>query len=389
LVKELVAEMADRRADRAMLDYTQQSVVMRQLVDGVWHNGRTMDRESGDVMLAVMKVLANLDMSDRRKKQSGKFAAKYNNLSYVVPVVSQGVKTGERVIVDLMGGQRASYKTYESLGMRKKIAEQWADQMARDRGLVIISGLPEGGITTTTDVTIMETDRLLLDFVAIEEEKHREREMENIEVTTYSAEKGETPATVLPALIRKYPNAYICRDFVDADSAKLLLAEISDEERLVVTTVQAKDAPETLLRMLQKQVPQREFAKHVTAVLCVRLIRKLCESCKVAYEPTPELAKKLGLPEGKVEALYRTPKPEEVEKPCKVCGGLGYIGRTGVFELLVVDDQVRQVLLKDPKLDSMRKAAKAAGMRTFQEEGVLLIAKGVTSLAELQRVLKQ
>jgi type II secretory ATPase GspE/PulE/Tfp pilus assembly ATPase PilB-like protein len=95
------------------------------------------------------------------------------------------------------------------------------------------------------------------------------------------------------------------------------------------------------------------------------------------------------LPEGKVEALYRTPKPEEVEKPCKVCGGLGYIGRTGVFELLVVDDQVRQVLLKDPKLDSMRKAAKAAGMRTFQEEGVLLIAKGVTSLAELQRVLKQ
>jgi type II secretory ATPase GspE/PulE/Tfp pilus assembly ATPase PilB-like protein len=127
----------------------------------------------------------------------------------------------------------------------------------------------------------------------------------------------------------------------------------------------------------------------VTAVLCVRLIRKLCEGCKVAYEPTPDLAKKLGLPEGKVEALYRTPKPEEIEKPCKTCGGLGYIGRTGVFELLVVDDQVRQALLKEPKVEIVRKAAKAAGMRSFQEEGVLLIAKGVTSLAELQRVLKQ
>ncbi len=388
LVKELVAEMADRRSDRTMLDYTQQTVMTRQLIDGVWHNGRTTDRESGDVMLAVMKVLSNLDMTDRRKKQAGKFGAKYKNHSYVLPVVSQGVKTGERVIIDLMGGQRASYKTYDDLGMRKKLADQWAEQLVRDKGLLIISGLPEGGITTTTDVSIMETDRLLRDFVAIEEEKHRERELENIEVTTYSAEKGETPTTILPALIRRYPNVYVCRDFVEAEAAKLLIGEIN-EDRLVITTIQAKDATETLLRMLQKGVPQREFAKHVSAVLCVRLIRKLCETCKVAYEPTPELSKKLGLPEGKVEALYRTPKPEEIEKPCVTCGGLGYIGRTAVFELLVVDDQIRQVLLKEPKLELLKKAAKAAGMRSFQEEGVLLIAKGVTSLAELQRVLKQ
>jgi type II secretory ATPase GspE/PulE/Tfp pilus assembly ATPase PilB-like protein len=387
LVKEMVAEMADRRADRTMLDYTQQTVLARQLVDGVWHNGRASDRESGDVMLAVMKVLANLDMTDRRKKQSGKFGAKYKDMAYVLPIVSQGVKTGERVVVDLMGGKRASFKTFDELGMRKKLAEQWADQLGRDRGLVIISGLPEGGITTTTDVTIMETDRLLRDFVSIEEEKHRERELENIDVTTYSAEKGETPTTILPALIRKYPNVYICRDFVEPAAAKMLLEEIS-EERLVITTAQAKDATETLLRMLQKQVPQREFAKTVTAVLCVRLIRKLCEGCKVAYEPTPDLAKKLGLPEGKVTALYRTPKPEEIEKPCQTCGGIGYVGRTALFELLVADDQIRQILLKEPKLELLKKAAKAAGMRTFQEEGVLLIAKGVTSLAELQRVLK-
>jgi type II secretory ATPase GspE/PulE/Tfp pilus assembly ATPase PilB-like protein len=141
--------------------------------------------------------------------------------------------------------------------------------------------------------------------------------------------------------------------------------------------------------MLQKQVPQREFAKTVTAVMCTRLIRKLCEKCKVGYQPTPELSKKLGLPEGKIETIYRSPKPEEIEKPCEGCGGLGFFGRTAIFELLVVDDQIRQILLKDPKLELVKKATRGAGMRSFQEEGVLMIAKGVTSLAELQRVLKQ
>ena len=91
--------------------------------------------------------------------------------------------------------------------------------------------------------------------------------------------------------------------------------------------------------MLQLKVPQRDFAAVVTAVLCTRLIRKLCDACKVGYAPTPDLLKKLGIPAGKIEALYRLPKPEEVEKPCQECGGLGFKGRTGLFELLVVNDQ--------------------------------------------------
>jgi len=169
----------------------------------------------------------------------------------------------------------------------------------------------------------------------------------------------------------------------------MLLAEVRDDDRLVITNVHAKDAAEALLRMLQLKVPQRDFVAVVTAVLCTRLIRKLCDACKVAYVPTPDLLKKLGIPQSKVEALYRVPKPEEIEKPCKECGGLGFKGRTGLFELLVVDDQIREILLKQPKLELLRKAARMTGMRTFQEEGLLLVAKGVTSLAELQRVLKE
>jgi type II secretory ATPase GspE/PulE/Tfp pilus assembly ATPase PilB-like protein len=386
-VKELIVDMVSRRSDRLILDYSPQAVSARYHIDGVWHNGEARERESADVMLAVMKTLANLNATERRKKQDGKFGAKYENHSYICPISSQGVQTGERVLVQLLGGYQRNFKSYEDLGMRTKLAEQWSALMGRDKGLLVISAMPEGGLTTLTDVSLMETDRLLRDFVAIESEQHRERDIENIEVTTYNAAAGETPAAVLPRLIRKYPNVYVLRDFNDIEAAKLLLKEIEDD-RLVVTTVHAKEASEALLRLLQMKVPQRELAANVTAVLCMRLIRKLCDACKVAYAPTPDLLKKLGIPAGKIEALFRSPKPEEIEKPCPECDNIGYVGRTGLFELMIVDDKIREILARSPQLELLRKAARAAGMRPFQEEGLLLVAKGVTSITELQRVLK-
>jgi type II secretory ATPase GspE/PulE/Tfp pilus assembly ATPase PilB-like protein len=389
LVKELIADMVGRRSDRVLLDYSAQSVVSRHLIDGVWHNGEARDRESGDIMLAVMKTLANLDATERRKKQEGKFGATYMDHNYLCPITAQGVKTGERVVVKVMGGAQKSLRSYEDLGMRAKLAEQWAALMARDKGMLIIAGMPEGGVTTLTDISLMETDRLLRDFVAIEDEHHREREIENIEVTTYNKVAGELPSAILPRLIRKYPDVYVLRDFSDPEAAKLLFNEIRDENRLLITNIHAKEAPEALLRMLQLKVPQRDFAAVVTAVICTRLIRRLCDACKVGYAPTPELLKKLGIPAGKVEALYRVPKPEEADKPCQQCGGVGFKGRTALFELLEANDQIREIIVKQPKLELMRKAARASGMRSFQEEGLLLVAKGVTSLAELQRVLKE
>ena len=131
------------------------SVVVRQHIDGVWHNGEARDRESGDVMLAVMKTLANLDANERRKKQEGKFGAKYKDHSYMCPIVEPGRADGRaRCRCNCLGGYQQALKHYEDLGMRSKLAEQWAALMARDKGLlVIIAGMPEGGLTTLTDVS--------------------------------------------------------------------------------------------------------------------------------------------------------------------------------------------------------------------------------------------
>lgn len=387
IVKDLFAEMINRRAEKVMLDFTQQGVSVRYEIDGVWLNGEPRDRESSDVMLAVVKTLANLNIKDRRNKQEGKFGAKYEGKSYICPVTTQGTQSGERAVIHCVG-EKKSLTHYADLGMREGLQKQWAGIMAQEKGLVIFCALPGGGLTTLTNVSIDETDRLMRDFVAIEDANNREHDIQNVSVTTYDSSKGETPATHLPVLIRNYPNVYILRDMTDVEAAKLLFKEVTDDH-LVITSIRAKEAAEALLRFLQLKMPQKEFASVVTAVLNQRLIRKLCPDCKVAYTPPAEVLKKLGIPPGKVEKLYRPPKAEEIEKPCKTCQAIGYLGRTGLFELLVVTDDMRKILVQQPKMELLKQAARADRQRSLQEEGVLLVAQGITSLAELQRVLQQ
>jgi len=196
----------------------------------------------------------------------------------------------------------------------------------------------------------------------------------------------------LPKLIRTYPDVLVVRDMVNAETVSLLCGQVVDEHRLVFAGIRAKEAVEALLRVLLLKVPPEEFAGAITAVLNVRLVRKLCEKCKEAYAPPPDVLQQLGLPAGKISAFYRPPTkpldPKHPEKKCEACGGISYIGRTGIFELLMVDDRMRQILTSSPKLELLRDAARKAKHRTLQEEGILLVVRGVTSLPEVLRVLK-
>ncbi|MBN1394518.1 MAG: hypothetical protein JW959_05810, partial [Pirellulales bacterium] len=218
----------------------------------------------------------------------------------------------------------------------------------------------------------------------------RYEEVENVPVTTYKASEVRSPADVLPKFFRTEPNVAVIRDLVDAETVSLICEEIEDE-RLIIGTIRAKDTAEALLRVLALGVAPDEFARSVNAVVGQRLVRRLCESCKEPYAPTPQILQQLGIPEGRVQAFYRPPQPspDERREPCERCGGIGYYGRTAIFELLIVGDNVRRVLTTNPKLDPLRQAARKDGMKSLQEEGVLLVAKGITSLPELMRVLKQ
>lgn len=393
-LKEIIADAVAKRAEKVLFDYTAQNVGMKYQIDGVWLDLPARERESTDPVAAVMKKLSNLNINDRKSKQEGAFAAEYQGTKYMCPLASQGTATGERVILTLAGkGQK--FSGLEELGMRDKMREQVRELLASPHGIVVFCAMPQGGLSTTMAMALKSADRLLRDFVAVGDKSKHEPEVENVELTPINAAAGESPAAVLPKLILKQPDVLVIRELTDAETLRIMIAQCSDDHpKLSITTIRAKEAVEALLRIAALKVPAAEFAPVLLGVVNTRLIRKLCDKCKEPYEPSLEMLAKLGIPAGRVQVLYRERQPlppdsKEKRPPCPQCADIGYFGRTAIFELLNINDKLREALVKQPQLDVLKKVAKSTGHRSLQEEGIVLVALGQTSLSELQRVLKQ
>lgn len=415
--KQMFAECLAKGAERIMLDYTRQGVARRTEIDGMWHALPPMDLQSGNLLLAVLKKLGNLNPGERRARQNGEFRASYRGKHYECELASQGTQTGERAVIKI-NDVKKSFANLSEIGMRERMQHQYKLLVGRhmegddaekslQRGLMIYSAPPGGGLTTLWTAGLGGTDRYMRDFVGMEEKTHREPEIENVDVTEYDAATGQDPTTVLPKILLKQPEVFVVPDMPNAETLQTFcdLANSDEEDHMVFTSTRAKDGSEALLRLLMLKPRPESFAKAVTGVVNVRLVRKLCDACKQPYQPDPRLLPKLGIPPGRVTQLYREWQPpppgsipeeekgkkkDEEEEPqiCQVCQGLGYRGRTGIFELMVVNDAIREALIKTPNLNTIRQLSRQAGNRSLQEEGILLVARGITSLAELQRVMR-
>ena len=431
LARIFLAEGIDNRAERIMLDFTAQTVAFRYQIDSVWLNMGPLvpyppppkhkgplpmgppTREMGDMALWVLKKIANLKPEDRRSKQEGKFRAEFLGHKFDTTIVSQGTQAGERVLISFVpiikgGGVR----TLEELGMRDKLRDQVKELIGPGtKGMVVMCAMHQDGLSSLWAGTLRSTDRLMRDFVSLQDQDHPEPDVENIEIIKCNFAEGETPDKRLQKVLLRQPEVLLAPNVPNAETVDGYCKQANVEEpKLTIISTRAKDSVDGLLRVLAMGVDKALFVKSVTGIVYTRLIRRLCEVCREPIQPTPQLLQRLGIPQGRVSVLFREkqpppplppgvqrpepPKPKKGEPPpppliCPACRGLGYKGRVGLFEVLMIDDKIRQALLSDPRPDTIRQLARQAGNRTLQEEGILLLAMGGTSLTELQRVLKQ
>lgn len=399
MITQIIALAMLDRADIIMLDYAQNGVMVRFRVDGLPEVKPPMEREPGDAALVVLKKLAGLNPMDRRSKQEAKLPFHFAKEDWIAEIVTQGVPTGERVMIRIEP-KKTKIKSLDDLGMRSKLQEVWREALNDTGGIVIVSGAPGHGLPTTWRVSLEAADKFVRDYVSVEEQSKPEPEIINVSPNKFDASAGETPMTILKRIALKQPDVYVIPDFVDDETAKFVVNELTVENRHCITRVGATDAVEAFCKFLaqhKSQAPQ--LIKLVKSIINARLVRRLCDQCKQGFQPNPQLLQRLGLPPDRVKTLYQPfipPPPEQrvdangkpLEIPiCKRCNGRGYFGRIGIYEVLTIDDQFRKAAMQNPSPDFLRQVAKKLGHKSFQEEGLLAAVVGHTSLQELQRVL--
>jgi type II secretory ATPase GspE/PulE/Tfp pilus assembly ATPase PilB-like protein len=393
-----LAHAIQSRSTHVLLDYSKQACAIRYQIDGNWEELPPIDRETGDAMLYALKQLCLMNPADRRSAQTGECGLKIAKNKFKLTVQSQGVESGERVLARIES-EKIPFERMSDLGMRDKMFETFKEKLDSHANIVLITAPKGEGLTTTWVTAINAADRLVRDFQSFERQGQAEPDIININANFFGGDTGLTQAELVTKATLKEPDVLMFPELPEPDALRIALEQIQRLQKQIYLRMVAGSSLQGLTQFLSRyRDSSKSIAEHIGAVLCQKLVRRLCDNCKLGFEPPPQLLKQLGIPVGRVAMLYQPFIPPPLEQqvdengrpapitPCHVCNGRGYYGRIGIFELLVPGDQLRSALLKSQDLSHLAQIARSEGHRGLQAEAILTVARGLTSLDELKRV---
>ncbi len=381
--KELVYDAIIKRATDIHLEPKEDELQVRLRVDGVMYAVEPFDRALGDNVINIFKILGAMDITEKRKSLDGSFRAVTDGREIDFRVATQGTRDGEKMTLRILD-QSNSVSTLLDLGFRKQLEEQLKEVVHQPHGLLLVCGPTGAGKSTTLYACLNDIDSYQQNIITIEDPV--EYKMANVTQIEINTKAGQTFSTSLRSVLRQDPDIVMIGEIRDGDTANIA-CQAANTGHMVFSTVHANDAITALYRMIDLGVDVSMLSSSLSAILAQRLARRLCPDCKESYVPKPEFLKKANLPAEKIDKLYRPPKEGE-NAACPTCGGMGYRGRVGVYELLVINDRMRDLIREKAALSALKAEARKGGMLYMQEEGLRLVVKGITSIDELLRVVK-
>jgi len=349
--------------------------------------GESIERPAADQFAAVVRRLTGLDPQEARKPQEGRLRAVVAGQSFEIHIKTAGTVRGEQVamrIIDLSVAQMR----LEQLGLAESQLDAIKEALAAKPGLVILSSPKDAGLTTTMHACLRHFDRYVNNVIVFE--PRVEIEVENVQHIPISQEDGPAAAEVR-SRVRMEPDVVGFDSLVLPEAAQVLAEAL--KEHTVLVGIRAADTSQALARVLALFGSPAPLAERLQLVVNQRLVQLLCPECREAYRPNPEFLRKANLASQMVDVLYRPPPrtPMKDGKPvvCPRCNDGRHIGRTGLFEIMPVTPEMREMIGRGASLADVRTQARKAGMRNLQEEGLERIIDGQTSVEEVLRAIKQ
>jgi type IV pilus assembly protein PilB len=380
LVSAILQRAVGEGASDIHLEPQATELVVRMRVDGVLREVMSVPSKLQSGVIARLKILANLDIAERRVPQDGRFSVRSGGQKIDLRAATLPTVFGEKVVLRLLDTSSVE-ANLRKLGFGGRDLERYEEVYTRPHGTILVTGPTGSGKSTTLYATLDELNTPEKNIITVEDPV--EYRMAGINQIQVNPKAGLTFASGLRSILRADPDVVMIGEIRDFETAKISV-EAALTGHLVLATLHTNDAPAAVTRLTDMGVEPFLTASAVDCVIAQRLARRLCERCKAPAQIERELLETIGFPFGHVlegEMSFYRPVG------CDRCGGTGYRGRVGIYELMVIDDEIREMILRRTSAGEIGRVAQRNGMVRLREDGLLKAARGITTIEEVLRTV--
>ncbi len=375
LVDVLIENAVNQRASDIHIEPEEAHVRVRYRIDGILYDREFLPRKMQPAITSRIKLLSQMNIAERRLPQDGRIKGTFGGRPIDIRVSTIPTIYGESIVMRLLD-KETSFLTLEELGMDPETLKKYESLIHKPYGMILITGPTGSGKTTTLYASLDRINSPDKKIITIEEPV--EYLMKGINQIQVKPKIGLTFASGLRHIVRQDPDVIMVGEIRDLETAGIAI-HAALTGHLIFSTLHTNDAPGAMTRLMDMGVENYLVSSTLIGVVAQRLVRRICNSCKTEYRIPSELKKELRI---NTDILWRG-------KGCEECSNTGYRGRIGIFELLVVNDEIRNMIMAKATSRELREKAISLGMKTLRQDGIEKVMKGITTSDEVLRVTQQ
>ncbi len=377
LVMQVISEAVRLRASDIHMEPLEDKFRIRYRIDGVLHEIPGPPNQLQATVISRVKIMAGLNIAEKRLPQDGRIRIEAKGKDLDIRVSTLPALYGESVVMRLLD-KSSLFLSLKELGFRPEDEEKFEKIIHLPYGFILITGPTGSGKTTTLYAALNHINKPNKKLITVEDPV--EYQLSGVNQVHVKPSIGLTFASGLRAILRQAPDVIMVGEIRDFETASIAI-QMALTGHLLFSTLHTNDAPGAITRLIDMGIKPYLVSSTVKAIMAQRLVRRICNNCKESYTPTSEQLVAIDLkPEDlSGKALYRG-------RGCKECVYTGYKGRIGILELLTVDDEICDLIIKKASSTVIRDVARKAGMRTLRDDGTLKILSGITTIPEVVRI---